>query len=413
MTMLADRVLSPWPFVLLDEVATRGSGHTPSRRHREYWDGPSQIKWVSLADTGRLDNGLITDTEHSITEAGLAHSAAVLRPADTVILLRGSSVGKSAVLGSGMAVSQDYVTWTCGPMLDPWFVYYFLQSRKAEFARIGFGNTIKTIGLDYFRHLAIPIPEIPEQRGISEALQGADCLITSLQRTIAKKEAIKQGMMQELLGGKNRLHGFSGQWSECALGELGTFLKGRGVKRDDIRRSGVPCIRYGELYTTFRDYTDRVVSYVDFDVAATSLPIRSGDLLFAGSGETREEIGICVAYVGAAPAVAGGDIIVLRGSNLNPIYLALLLNTPVVAAQKAKRGQGDAVVHISSRALADIRLLLPSRREQDAIAAIVTNANDELSALRGRLTKAKDIKQGMMQELLTGRTRLKVPEEAA
>jgi type I restriction enzyme S subunit len=141
-------------------------------------------------------------------------------------------------------------------------------------------------------------------------------------------------------------------------------------------------------------------------VAATALPIRTGDLLFAGSGETREEIGMCVAYVGDRPAVAGGDIIVLRGSDFNPVYLACLLNTPAVAAQKARLGQGDAVVHISSRALASIDVTLPKRDEQDAVAEVLVDTNLELGSLEAQLAKARDVKQGMMQELLTGRTRL-------
>jgi type I restriction enzyme S subunit len=293
-------------------------------------------------------------------------------------------------------------------------LYFLKVLQSAAFQQALINNATGSTALGIQRRrlekLTIPRPPLSEQRAIGQAIDDVDRLITQLKLLIAKRRAIKEGLMQQLLTGETRLHGFSEQWSEHALAELGSFLKGRGVKRDDVRRSGVPCIRYGELYTTFRDYTGSVVSYVDSDVARTSFPIRSGDLLFAGSGETREEIGICVAYVGDAPAVAGGDIIVLRGSNFNPIYLALLLNTPAVAAKKAKRGQGDAVVHISSRALADIRLLLPPRREQDAIAAIVAEANGELSALRMRLAKVRAIKQGMMQELLTGRTRLKVPE---
>ena len=76
------------------------------------------------------------------------------------------------------------------------------------------------------------------------------------------------------------------------------------------------------------------------DIAATAIALNTGDVLFAGSGETRDEIGKCVAYVGPTPAVAGGDVIVLRGNQCNPIYLALLANTPEVIRQKARAGQG-------------------------------------------------------------------------
>ena len=223
---------------------------------------------------------------------------------------------------------------------------------------------------------------------------------------MAKRQAIKQGMMQQLLTGYARLPGFSSAWTTVTLGDMGTFLKGRGVKRDDVQATGVPCIRYGELYTRFINYTATTNSFVSLEVARTALPIRAGDLLFAGSGETREEIGVCVAYVGDAAAVAGGDIVVLRGGSFNPVYLATLVNTPAVVSQKARAGQGDAVVHIHSRALAAITVSIPMRTEQDAIAEVLMDADSELNVLRARLSKARAIKQGMMQELLTGQTRL-------
>ena len=101
-------------------------------------------------------------------------------------------------------------------------------------------------------------------------------------------------------------------------------------------------------------------------VALTAKPIVAGDLLFAGSGESRDEIGVCTAWVGNGSAVAGGDIVILRGDGFNPVYLGCLANSQMIAAQKARLGQGDAVVHIYARALSQIELALPPLREQDA-----------------------------------------------
>jgi len=308
------------------------------------------------------------------------------------------------------------VTNVCGYLrvlsdkIDVRFLAYFLQALHLN---MHFDYTLKAHPSVIRGAYTIDLPPISVQRSISASLEDVDTFIATSERLIAKKQAIKQGAMQQLLTGKTRLPGFDKPWSEVRLGEVGTFLKGRGVKRDDVLRAGVPCIRYGELYTAFTDYTSRTLSFVERRVAATALPIRTGDLLFAGSGETREEIGKCVAYTGIASAVAGGDIIVLRGTTFNPVYLATLTNSATIAAQKAKRGQGDAVVHISSRALGDIELRLPSKDEQDAISTVLTNSDNEIRLLRYRLAKATAVKQGMMQELLTGRTRLPVEEGAA
>lgn len=290
---------------------------------------------------------------------------------------------------------------------DERFVYYMLN--RVDYATHSGKSGVPGVNRNDLHRETVSVPDsATEQRAIARALADVDRLIAEFERLIAKKQAIKQGMMQQLLTGRTRLPGFTDTWRSTTLGEVGTFLKGRGVKRDDVRPVGVPCIRYGELYTDFANYTVATRSYVDRDVAESALPIRPGDLLFAGSGETREEIGTCVAYVGAVPAVAGGDIVVLRGAGFNPIYLATLTNLPGVATQKARAGQGDAVVHISSTALGAIRVSLPSLAEQDAIAAVVVDADRELETLRSRLTKARAIKTGMMQQLLTGRVRLPV-----
>lgn len=296
-----------------------------------------------------------------------------------------------------------------------WLTYH-LSSEGARAVRelaTGTSGSMKNIPKQRLLALELTVPESAEQARIADALDDANRLIAILERLIAKEQMIKQGMMQQLLTGRTRLPGFTDRWSTASLGTLGTFLKGRGIKRDDVRTSGIRCIRYGELYTAFNDYTSVARSYVEPEVAATALPLRTGDLLFAGSGETREEIGKCVAYVGDTPAVSGGDIVVLRGSEFNPIYLALLANTPEVVNQKSRAGQGDTVVHINSRALAAIEVTIPARAEQDAIAAVIVDAESSIQEVRNRLVKTRAVKQGMMQELLTGRTRLPVKEAAS
>ena len=252
----------------------------------------------------------------------------------------------------------------------------------------------------------VALPQPVEQSAIVEALSDMDRLLGALETLIAKKQAIKQGTMQQLLSGKTRLPGFSEQWEKKRLGEIGTFSKGRGVKREDVSNAGLPCVLYGELYTRYINYILELTSRVPQDVAESALPITKGDLLFAGSGETTEEIGRCTAYLGDESAYAGGDIIVLTPSGQNPIYLGHLMNHPIVAAQKARMGQGNAVVHISTRNLAQVQLSLPSYEEQSAISAILCDMTAEISALERRLEKTLAIKQGMMQQLLTGQVRL-------
>ena len=199
---------------------------------------------------------------------------------------------------------------------------------------------------------------------------------------------------------------FSGEWETKQLKELGQFSKGRGIKRDDVSDEGLPCVRYGELYTRYHDYILDVASLIPSSVAATALPIKTGDLLFAGSGETAEEIGRCAAYLGGEQAYAGGDVIVLTPSGQNSIYLGHLMNSPMVSAQKARLGQGDAVVHIYINNLAQVEIELPPIDEQNAIAEVLSDVDGLLNALEALIAKKQAIKQAVMQQLLTGKTRL-------
>lgn len=247
---------------------------------------------------------------------------------------------------------------------------------------------------------------ISEQRAIAAALSDVDALLAKLDQLIAKKRNLKQAAMQQLLTGNRRLPGFSGEWKKKRLGDLGHFAKGSGVKKDETTSGDLPCVRYGELYTRHNDYVRAFYSWISPDVAATAARLKRGDLLFAGSGETKEEIGKCAAFVEDMEAYAGGDIVILRPHNSNPIFLGYYLNTSALNAQKASRGQGDAVVHISAKALAEIEITIPQFDEQIAIAAVLSDMDAEIAALEARLEKTRALKQGMTQELLTGRIRL-------
>lgn len=295
------------------------------------------------------------------------------------------------------------------PEAAKWFWRYANSSEgRRYFVSVAAGSTgtMPKLSGDKLRSMHLPLPPINEQRAIAQALGDVDALIAALERLIAKKRDIKQATMQQLLTGKTRLPGFSGKWEVKKLGDVGAFHKGSGVKKDEARSGDLPCVRYGEIYTHHNDYVRVFNSWISRQVAETATLLRQGDIMFAGSGETKEEIGKCVAFVDNVEAYAGGDIVILRPTCVDSLFLSYLLNTPEVSSQKASRGQGDAVVHISSSALASVSLSLPQLAEQTAIAAVLSDLDAELTAIEARRDKTRAIKQGMMQELLTGKTRL-------
>jgi type I restriction enzyme S subunit len=197
-------------------------------------------------------------------------------------------------------------------------------------------------------------------------------------------------------------------WSVSLLGELGTFSKGKGILKEQVISDGLPCIRYGEIYTTHDFIIKKFKSFICDDVANESKEIKNGDILFAGSGETVEEIGKAVAYIGNDKAYAGGDVIILSTKkDVNPECLSYALETDFVKKQKRVLGQGNSVVHIYSSDLSKVKFPLPPLPEQKAIALVLSTADTAIHTTEKLIAQKALRKKWLMQQLLTGKKRLK------
>ncbi len=195
------------------------------------------------------------------------------------------------------------------------------------------------------------------------------------------------------------------EWEIKSLDDIGDFSKGKGISRMEISSSGKPCIRYAEIYTKYDFYTEHLESYVSEESALNSREISYGDLLFAGSGETLEDIGKCVAYLGKEDAFAGGDIVILRPKKEHARYLGFLLNHSVANRQKYKLGQGHSVVHIYSSGLKKLKVPLPPIKEQQKIATILSTWDRAIAKQEQLIIAKQEFKKGLMQLLLTGKKR--------
>ena len=196
-------------------------------------------------------------------------------------------------------------------------------------------------------------------------------------------------------------------WEVKQLSTIGKFTKGQGIRKDEATNGEIPCVRYGELYTRHNDYIKEYFSFISNETAKSARRLRPGDILFAGSGETKEEIGKCAAFVDNIEAYAGGDIVILSPIDVSPLFLGYLLNAQHIQKQKASKGQGDAIVHISANQLGSIQIPLPpTKSEQTAIATALSDTDALIENLEKLIAKKRNIKQGVMQELLTGRKRL-------
>ncbi|MCG6534873.1 MAG: restriction endonuclease subunit S [Syntrophales bacterium LBB04] len=358
-----------------------------------------------------IDGQIVPTRTMTVTQAAAKHLADFRLKADDIIMGRRGDMGRCAVVQNhqtGWLCGTGSIIIRCADSIAPDFLQRVLSSHRAVAAieDTSVGSTMINLNQSTLSGLRIQCPALPEQRAIAAALSDVDALIDALDRLIAKKRDLKQAAMQQLLTGQTRLPGFSGEWEKCFLSDVATPSKGKGIRKDEIVLDGLPCIRYGEIYTYHQDYIRTFNSFILPKIAKQSQRLQKGDLLFAGSGETAEEIGKCVAFLGDEEAYAGGDIVIFRPVGQNSMYLGYLMNHSSIVEQKARMGQGDAIVHINARSLGQLKFRLPLCVEQTAIAAVLSDMDAEIAALETRRDKTRALKQGMMQELLTGRTRL-------
>jgi type I restriction enzyme S subunit len=264
----------------------------------------------------------------------------------------------------------------------------------------------------------IIVPPLPEQQAIATALSDIDGLINSLQKLIDKKKNIKQGAMQELLTGKRRLEGFSGEWKVKALGELFRFSGGYSASWEQLSDDGYCYLHYGDIHASNKTHIDIDSDYITIpklNIALNKVTkdklLRDGDVVFVDASEDDEGVSKHIVVVNPKniPYISGLHTIAAKATDdtLDKKFRRYCFQSFEIKKQFKFYAVGIKVSGVSRGNIAKINLLIPPTvEEQTAIANILSDMDSEIEALERKLNKYKDIKQGMMQELLTGRIRL-------
>lgn len=288
-----------------------------------------------------------------------------------------------------------------------WFQHFFANRDISEFLTRQGASRYK-LTKAALEGLPVMMPPKAEQKAITQVLASADQLIGSIERLISKKQAIKQGLMQRLLTGKTRLSGFTQEWSAREISEVAS------VDPESLP-SGTSSHELLD-YISLED-VNRGVLLASTRVAFSKAPsrarrvIRDQDVLF---GMVRPNLQSHAVYSGRLKRpIASTGFAVIRASSAHsdPRFLFYLVMSDIASAQIERIIAGSNYPAVSSADVRRLRFDFPSVDEQSAIGAILTDCDFEIDALQNRLAKARALKQGMMQELLTGRTRLR-PVEA-
>lgn len=285
-------------------------------------------------------------------------------------------------------------------IVNPYYLTQFIN----QYVSFPLESTgVPQLTVPQIENIEVALPDYTQQVATAEALSDIDSLLSSLQKLIEKKKAIKQGAMQELLTGKKRLPGFSGEWSKQQLGDICNIVNG-----------GTPSTSIAEfwngkiLWCTPTDITSCSTKYIyttESKITESGLKASSATLLPKGA------LLLCSRATIGEVRIAGNTICTNQGfkslvvhQNISNEWLYYMVH--VLKFNMLEKAIGSTFLEISKKDLAELDIIVPEFTEQKAIAQVLSDMDNEIELLKKKLAKYQQIKQGMMQELLTGRIRL-------
>lgn len=404
------RFPSDWTFSILGNKVKIYRGGSPRPIQEYITDLEDGVNWIKIGDVKENDK-YITSTKEKIIPEGVSNSRKVSK--GDFILSNSMSFGRPYILKvdgcihDGWLTIQEYENY-----FDTDYLYYMLSSELVyrQYINMAAGSSVKNLNKEKVAELLIAFPSKDEQKRIAEKLSDIDNLISTLEKQIAKKRDIKQGVMQELLSGKRRLKGFSKEWKSFNL-MSGSKIKARigwqGLKKSEYLDSG-----YAFLVTG----TDFVDGRVKWDTCHfvererynqdENIQIKNGDILVTKDGTLGK-----TAFVQGLtrPATLNSGVFVIRPlqNAYDPEFVYHILSSFVFKEFLDKLSAGSTIVHLYQKDMSKFEFLLPpTLDEQKAIAAILTEMDEEIKKLEEKYEKYTAIKQGMMEQLLTGKIRL-------
>ncbi|EIA3113367.1 restriction endonuclease subunit S [Vibrio cholerae] len=416
------RVPTDWEVVCLREVANFGGGTTPPRKNFEKFYASGTHPWVKTLD---LNNGYISSTEENVTGAAFSETSLKMHPIGTVLVaMYGgfNQIGRTGLIQVGAAINQALVAViTKKERLVPTYLINYLNY-KVDYWKTVASSSRKdpNITSNDVKNFMLPLPSVIEQTAIANALSDVDALIQELEKLIAKKQAIKTATMQQLLTGHTRLPQFAHHpdgrkkgykpselgeipedWEVLSLGTASSFTNGRAYALHEWETAGTPVIRLQNLTGRGEDYY-----YSNMQLPERQY-CQEGDLLFMWSATFGPVI-----WKGPKAIYHYHIWKIICNSGFSQVFMLHLLDD---MTEKLKSGSssGGTMLHVTKHKMETTKAVFPVFQEQAAIGTLLDDMDEEIRALENRLNKTRQIKQGMMQELLTGKTRLVKPAGAA
>jgi type I restriction enzyme S subunit len=401
-----------WGMKRLGDLGTvvRGGSPRPAGDPRYFYG--DFIPWLTVASLTNISDSqmFVTDTAAKLTKEGATRSRTLQSGLLVIVNSGAKTLGVAKVLSITCCANDGIAALVGQRDGDKRFLCYYLNSQTNHLREVvAAGNDQLNLNTERISLIAVPFPEVPEQEAIAEALSDVDALLGALDRLIVKKRDLKQAAMQQLLTGQTRLPGFHCEWEEKRLGEIA-----------DIRSSGTPSTAElqfwdGDIpWCTPTDITalngNKYLSETSRRITSRGLKSSSAEMIPARSVvmTSRATIGECAINIFPLATNQGfKNFVPFETMDVEFLYYLLLTQ---------KQGflglcGGSTFPEIGKGQLAVFKVRVPrTKSEQTAVATVLSDMDVELLALEQRKEKTRALKQAMMQELLTGKTRLAPPK---
>jgi type I restriction enzyme, S subunit len=408
-----------WKWTSLSSVAQLESGHTPSRKHPEYWDGG--IPWIGIKDATENHGRTLSDTYQHVSALGLENSSARLLPANTICLSRTASVGFVVVMGRPMATSQDFVNWVCGPNIEPHYLKYVLLAENEALWRFASGTTHQTIYYPEAKAFHVCLPPLAEQKDIAAVLGALDDKIELNRRMNATLEAMARALFQSWFVDfdpvRAKLDGrppaaldpataalFPEHLEETALGHTPVGWEVRSLDKTAHYLNGLALQKYppgdGPTLPVIKIAQLRKGDSIGADRCNTDLPpnyiVQDGDVLFSWSGSLEVEL-----WCGG-PGALNQHLFKVTSPEFPKwfYYLWTLYHLDefrLIAADKA-----TTMGHIQRGHLTAAKVLIPPRPLLDAMTRTMSPLIDQLIANRIQSRTLATLRDTLLPKLLSG-----------
>lgn len=411
--LLQQKSTIDWQEVSLDEVAIIVTGNTPPTGNRANYG--TQYMFVSPTDLG--DTKYVESSEKMLSATGMAQ-ARKIPGGSTLFVCIGSTIGKVGIAAQELATNQQINSLIPKNNVDSEYLFYAATTLSSIVRDQAGEQAVPLVNKSQFSQFKVLLPSLSEQRVIAGVLRDVDNQIATFERLIAKKLAVKQGMMQQLLTGRTRLPGFEEEWVDKRLGEFGQCFRGVGYDPGKDLSSGdrpftVRLLRSNNVQRGRIIHDD--LQYVHERQVSNEQLLKAGDIVICMANGSRDLVGKAALFDEGPSGqryTFGAFMGAFRTNRTvsDPRFVTAVMYTHSFRSWLDLALSGSSINNLRPSDVERFIAKMPGLDEQRAIGEALGSVDREIGVLRDRLQKARDMKTGMMQQLLTGRVRL--PMEA-